>query len=103
MARFTEEQMIHLVAYQNLYGPITPDRLDIVIARLGMDVTAPHMKKGKRPRLRDHLIQWSRQSRPQRSGRELLATIRGIQARYDRQEAAGQQRRPRRRNRHEGG
>ncbi|MFM9563244.1 MULTISPECIES: phage tail assembly protein T [Streptomyces] len=87
MERITEEQMVHLIAYQNLYGPITPDRLDLVAARLGMDVTAPHMKKGARPRLRDHLIQWSRNARAPRSGRELLATVRGIQAAYDRQDA----------------
>ena len=39
--------MIHLVAYQNLYGLITPRRLDMVMARLVMDFTAPDMKKGR--------------------------------------------------------
>ncbi|MFJ4687051.1 hypothetical protein [Streptomyces sp. NPDC088789] len=85
MAAFTEEQMVHLVAYQNLYGPITPARLDLVAARLGMDIAAPHMKKGRQPRMRDHLIVWSRSARPHRTGRELLAAVRGIQAVYDRQ------------------
>ncbi|MFH8805474.1 hypothetical protein ACH4F6_39035 [Streptomyces sp. NPDC017936] len=83
MARFTEEQMVHLVAYQNLYGVITPARLDVVAARLGMDVAAPHMKKGRLPKLRDHLMVWSRAARPPRTGRELLAVVKGIQAAYD--------------------
>ncbi|WP_405930316.1 hypothetical protein [Streptomyces sp. NBC_00827] len=98
MERLTEEQMIYLVAYQNLYGPITPNRLDIVAARLGMDVAAPHMKRGKRPRLRDHLVVWNRSARPARSGRDLLAAVQGIQATYDRQERtdAGRRRRGRR-------
>lgn len=96
MDRFTEEQMIYLVAYQNLYGPITPDRLDLVIARLGMSVTAPHLKKGKRQRLRDHLILWNRAARPRRSGRDLLAAVRGIQASYDRDtDRQSRRRRPR--------
>lgn len=83
MDRFTEEQMVHLVGYQNLYGVITPRRMDIVLARLGMDVVSPHLKKGARPRLRDHLVTWSRADRPSRSGREILGIVKGIQAQFD--------------------
>lgn len=72
--------MIRLIAYQNLYGPIGPTRFDLLFARLGMDVAAPHMKKGQRPKLKDHLIQWSRNARPRKTGRELLAAVKGIQA-----------------------
>lgn len=83
MGQFTDEDLVHLVAYQNLYGPITPRRLDIALARLGMDVVAPHMKRGRQPRLRDHLMQWSRADRRSRSGREILGIVKGIQAAYD--------------------
>lgn len=83
MGRFTEEDLVHLVAYQNLYGPITPSRLDIVAARLGMDVAAPHMRRGRRPVLKDHLMVWSRAARTPRTGRELLQVVKGIQAAYD--------------------
>lgn len=76
--------MIRLVAYQNLYGPIGPVRHDVLFARLGMDVAAPHMKKGKRPRLKDHMVVWSRTARPRKTGRELLAAVKGIQSRFDR-------------------
>jgi hypothetical protein len=72
--------LIRLIAYQNLYGPIGPSRLDVVAARLGMDVAAPHMKKGQRPKLKDHLVQWSRNARPRKSGRELLAAVKDIHA-----------------------
>ncbi|MFI2367307.1 hypothetical protein [Streptomyces sp. NPDC018833] len=85
MDRFTEEQMIHLVAYQNLYGPIGPRRFDVLFARLGMDVAAPHMKKGKKPRLKDHIVEWSRSARPRKTGHELLAAVKGLQARFDKQ------------------
>jgi hypothetical protein len=85
MARFTEEQMIYLVAYQNLHGPIGPRRFDVLFARLGMDVAAPHMKKGKKPRLKDHIVEWSRAARPRKTGRELLAAVKGLQARFDKQ------------------
>ncbi len=81
--RFSHEEMIRLVAYQNLYGPAGPRRLDILVARLGMDVAAPHMKKGKKPKLKDHLFEWSR---PRKTGRELLNTIRTIQAGFDRKQ-----------------
>ncbi|THA78416.1 hypothetical protein E6R60_05905 [Streptomyces sp. A0642] len=84
--RFAEEEMIRLLAYQNLYGPAGPQRFDALFARLGMDVAAPHMKKGKRPKFKDHLIQWSRNARPRKSGRELLAAVKGIQAAYDQQD-----------------
>lgn len=87
--RFAEEEMIRLVAYQNLYGPAGPQRLDLLVARLGMDVAAPHMKKGKKPKLKDHLIEWSRSARPRKTGRELLAAVKGIQAGFDRQDKEG--------------
>ena len=48
-----------------------------------MDVAAPHMKKGKRPQLKDHLIQWSRAARPRRTGRELLAAVKELQSGFD--------------------
>lgn len=80
LVRFSHEEMIRLLAYQNLYGPITPHRLDILAARLGMDVAAPHMKKGKQPKLRDHLVEWSR---PRRTGRELLNMVRSLQAGFE--------------------
>lgn len=82
--RFTEQEMIRLLAYQNLYGPITGERFDLLFARLGMDVAAPHMKKGKKPRLRDHLLQWSRRSSSRKSPEQLLSTVRGLQRRFDR-------------------
>jgi hypothetical protein len=83
MQQFTEEQMIYLVAYQNLYGPITPVRLDIIAARLGMDIAAPHMRKGARPRLKDHLMVWSRAARPRLTGRELRAKLEQMRGYYN--------------------
>ncbi|MEU2799059.1 hypothetical protein [Streptomyces sp. NPDC007117] len=80
--RFTSEEMIRVLAYQNLYGPVGPRRLDILAARLGMDVAAPHMKKGRLPKLKDHLIQWSR---PRKTGRELLEMVKGLQAGFEQQ------------------
>lgn len=85
--RFREEEMIRLVAYQNLYGPIGPERLDLLFARLGMDVVAPHMKKGKLPQLKDHLIQWSRKAKPRKTGRELLAAVMGIQRGFEQRDS----------------
>ncbi|MDX2623857.1 hypothetical protein PV356_30840 [Streptomyces sp. WI03-5b] len=81
--RFAEEEIIRLLAYQRLYGPVGPTRLDILFARLGMDVAAPHMKKGKLPRFKDHLMQWSR---PRRTGRDLLAAVKGLQAGFENRE-----------------
>ncbi len=88
--------MVHLVAYQNLYGPITPDRIDVVAARLGMDIAAPHMRKGRRPKLRDHLMVWSRAARPRRTGRELRAVLQQMEAAYAAADKSGQSRRRRR-------
>lgn len=82
LTRFTETEMIRLVAYQNLYGPAGPRRMDVLFARLGMDVAAPHMKKGKQPKFKDHLVEWNPKARPQRTGRDLLAAVQGIQAAY---------------------
>lgn len=96
MERFTNEEMIRLVAYQNLYGPVTPERLDLVIARLGQDVVSPWMGRGRKTKLRDHLIVWSRNAKPHRSGRDLLAAVKGIQAKYDENDQT-QSRRARRR------
>ncbi|KLL11576.1 MULTISPECIES: hypothetical protein [Protofrankia] len=91
--RFTEREIIRMIAYQNLYGPVTPRRYDLLVARLGMDVVSPHMKRGRRPHLRDHLIVWSRR-RARKTPQEILAAIKGIQAGYD---VADQARRGRRR------
>ncbi|WP_327162865.1 hypothetical protein [Streptomyces zaomyceticus] len=43
-------------------------------------MAAPHMRKGARPKLSDHLVQWSRNARPRKTGRELLAAVKGIHA-----------------------
>ncbi|PWG08782.1 hypothetical protein DF268_36035 [Streptomyces sp. V2] len=102
MEQFREEHLVHLVAYQNLYGPITPQRLDIVAARLGMDVAAPHMKKGRRPRLKDHLMVWSRAARPRRTGRELRAVLEQMRAHYEGAERAEKVSRRRRRRKADG-
>lgn len=83
LERFAEEEIIRLMAYQNLYGPVTPQRFDLLFARLGMDVAAPHMKKGKRPRLKDHLLQWSRNAKHRKTGREMLAAVMGIQRGFE--------------------
>lgn len=96
MERFTNEEMIRLIAYQNLYGPITPERLDLVVARLGQDVVSPHLKSGRKTKLKDHLMIWSRSAKPRRSGRDLLASVQGIQAKFDQQDRA-EDRRARRR------
>jgi hypothetical protein len=84
MERFTDLEMIRLVAYQNLYGPVTPQRLDLVLARLGMDIAAPNMKKGKKPKLKDHLIVWSRKTM-RKTGQQLLDIVKGIQREYDKE------------------
>ncbi|OII60115.1 hypothetical protein BJP40_00705 [Streptomyces sp. CC53] len=89
LERFTERELARLLAYQNLYGPIGPSRLDVLFARLGMDVAAPHMRKGARPRLQDHLMVWSRKARPRRTGRELLGIVQGIQAGFEKRADKG--------------
>ncbi|MFD0773369.1 hypothetical protein ACFQZ2_05450 [Streptomonospora algeriensis] len=85
---FTESELVHLVAYENLYGQLGPERLDTLFARLGMDVTAPHMRKGKKPKFEDHLIQWGGKKKRQQSPEEMLQTARQMQARFDAQERA---------------
>ncbi|WP_432193815.1 hypothetical protein [Streptomyces sp. bgisy027] len=83
MQRFTDDEIVHLVAYQNLYGPITPRRLDVLLARHAMDVLSPHLKRGRRTLLRDHLMLWSHADRPRQSGREMLAIVKDWQRQYD--------------------
>lgn len=86
--------MIHLVAYQRLYGPITPHRLDVLLARQSMDLVGVHLKRGATTRLKDHLMEW----RPRvMSGRDMLDTVRGLQATYEARESSRQRPRKRRR------
>lgn len=59
MERFTESELVHLIAYQNLYGPLGPERDDVLFARLGMDTVAPHMGRGKKPKFENHKIDWA--------------------------------------------
>lgn len=97
MERFTDEQIVHLVAYQNLYGPITPRRLDVLLARLGMDLMSPHLKKGRRTKLRDHLMLWSRADRTPRTGREMLHIVQALQRHFEQDETRRTRRTGRRR------
>lgn len=71
-----------MIAYQNLYGPITPARMDLVAARLGMDIAAPHMRKGSSPKMKDHLIVWSR-SATRKTAHQILETIKSLQAGFE--------------------
>lgn len=101
MQRFEDEEIVHLVAYQNLYGPITPRRLDILLGRHAMDVLSPHLKRGKRTRLRDHLMTWSTADRPQRTGREMLGIVKALQERFDRDDDTPTRRRRRKKSKKE--
>jgi hypothetical protein len=75
LERFSEQEVVDMVAYQNLYGPVGPKRLDFLFARLGMDVAAPNMKKGTTPKLKDHLVEWNRKTRIRKTGREMLNMV----------------------------
>lgn len=97
MQRFTDEEIVHLVAYQNLYGPVTPRRLDMLLARLAMDLISPHLKRGRRTLLRDHLMTWSRADRPRQSGREMLGLVKGWQAQFEQDDTRRSRRASRRR------
>jgi hypothetical protein len=101
MDRFTDDEIVHLVAYQNLYGPITPRRLDVVLARHAMDVLSPHLKKGRRSTLRDHLMVWSGVDRVPQSGREMLGIVKDWQRQFDRDDQRAR-RMGRRKKRREG-
>lgn len=80
LERFKEAELVRMIAYQNLYGPVTPYRLDVLFARLGMDVLSPHLKRGKRTRLEDHQVMWSG-NRSTQTPEEMLATAKQITAR----------------------
>lgn len=94
--RFTDEEIIHLQAYQELYGPIGDRRYDYLFARLGMDTIAPHLKKGKKTSIEDHLLQWGDSPKPKQTPQEMLATAKGIQAAFDMHEKAAKAREERR-------
>lgn len=93
LERFSESELVHLVAYENLYGQLGPERYDTLFARLGMDVVAPHMKKGKKPKFEDHRIKWGGKERRRQTPEEMLQVAKGIQAQYDRQADAETRRR----------
>ncbi|WP_156722676.1 phage tail assembly protein T [Streptomyces apocyni] len=86
LEKFSDEQIVHLVAYQNLYGPITPKRLDMLLARLAMDLISPHLKRGRRSKLRDHLMVWSQADRPRQSGRDHLGIVQQMQRQFEHDE-----------------
>lgn len=86
LERFTEEEMVRMVAYQNLYGPVTPTRFDLLFARLGMDVISPHLKKGAKAELKDHLIEWSRRTRRKKTAREIWQFLKGMKDAQAREE-----------------
>lgn len=83
-----------MIAYQNLYGPITPARMDLVAARLGMDIAAPHMRKGSKPKMKDHLIVWSRAAQ-RKTAHQILETIKSLQAGFEANAARQEARRAR--------
>lgn len=84
LERFTEGEMVHMIAYENLYGQLGPERLDTLFARLGMDVVSPHMKKGKKPKIEDHLLKWGVGSRKKKmTPDQMLASAKSIQAAFE--------------------
>lgn len=83
-----------MIAYQNLYGPITPARMDLVAARLGMDIAAPHMRRGSSPKMKDHLIVWSRNAQ-RKTAHQILETIKSLQAGFEADAAKREERKTR--------
>jgi hypothetical protein len=94
--RFTDSELVHIQAYQELYGPIGDRRYDYLFARLGMDVVAPHLKRGKRTTVDDHLLKWGGPARPQQSPDQMLAVAKNIQAAFEMNEKAQKAREERR-------
>ena len=92
LERFTDSEIVHLQAYQEMYGPIGDRRYDYLFARLGMDTVAPHLKRGKRTTIEDHIVQWGGSSKPSQTPQEMLAAARSIQAAFDMNEKAKQAR-----------
>lgn len=95
MERFTDGEMAHLVAYENAYGQLGPERWDTLFARLGMDVAAPNMKKGHKPKFEDHVIQWGGKKRARQSPEEMLQAARKAQVAFDVSRRAAQRRQKR--------
>jgi len=91
MERFSEEDMIRMVAYGRLYGPPGPERFDILFARLGMDVVSPHLKAGKKTSLDDHKVKWGEEKKVQ-TPEQMLAAAQNITAQFKRQEKTAQRR-----------
>jgi hypothetical protein len=81
--RFTDSEIVHLQAYQELYGPIGDRRYDYLFARLGMDTVAPHLKKGKRTSIEDHILQWGGPSKPRQTPEEMMAVAKNITAAFE--------------------
>lgn len=84
LERFSETELVHLVAYENRYGQLGPERLDTLFGRLGMDVVAPHMGKGKKPKFEDHVVSWGRKAKAVLNPAELLAKAKQIQGTFER-------------------
>lgn len=90
LERFTEGELVHLLAYERLYGQLGPERLDTLFGRLGMDVAAPHMKKGKKPKFTDHVVKWGGAKGPKRKKQtpeEMLQAANRIQRNLTRKRA----------------
>lgn len=70
-----------------------------------MDVVAPHMKKGKKPKFEDHVVKWggSRKSKRRQSPEEMLRIAQGIQRQYDRRPKRASRQRARYQVRDKGG
>lgn len=84
LERFSEEEMVRVLAYQNLYGPVTPVRTDFLFARLGMDVATPHLRKGQKAKMQDHMMVWNPKTRPRKTPQEMLTMVREFQRGFER-------------------
>lgn len=86
LERFTEDEMVRLVAYEEEYGQLGPERFDTLFGRLGMDVVAPHLKKGKKPKLKDHMVQWGGKKKHKQTPEQMLAIARSLTSAYQKDE-----------------
>lgn len=76
LSRMSSAELTEWMAYEQVAGPLGPERIDQLVAMLASVVANANRAKGRKARPKDYLPQWDR--RREQSWQEQLAAVKQI-------------------------
>ncbi|MET9516383.1 hypothetical protein [Streptomyces sp. NPDC002994] len=77
----TSEELTGWIAYEQVTGPLGPERMDVLVAILAATVSNTARAKGRKAEPKDFIPKWDQGAKQSMSWEEMLAAVKAINRR----------------------